>query len=289
MAEKETLALVESLEYFRIFIFGLQIQCYVDQKAVLALLTQEHPSKYVRYRIRIQPYQPMLKYVKDYHNRADWVSRLAENEEAGRDFEAGVKRIRFYAGKECEPQMLQDIQTGLVEDAFYLAWKQKYDEKEAEFKAEEMIYKTEEGTMVEGKFLFRKRVYVPQGNRLALVQKMHYEEITLKHLGSVKTLKSLRQRYFWPRMQQTVQAIIQNCQLCIRSKRRTFKFPLKYLAVPPRKFDDIHLDFYGSNALKKSGGYLQILTVTDRVSGYTHFIPCRSRKTPEIKQKLFES
>ena len=98
--EKETLALVESLEYFRIFIFGLQIHCLVDQKAVLALLTQEHLSKYVRYRIRIQPYQPLLKYVKGCHNRADWLSRFAENEEAGRDFEAGVERIRFYAGRD---------------------------------------------------------------------------------------------------------------------------------------------------------------------------------------------
>ena len=67
---------------------------------------------------------------------------------------------------------------------------------------ENIIYRVEEGIEVEAKLIIRNRLYVPNVSREAITRKMYYDEVTLRHLGMVNALKDMRQRNFWPRIQQ---------------------------------------------------------------------------------------
>ena len=57
--------MVETLEHFRVFIYGYDVMTFVDRKSVKQLLRKDRPSKLVRYREMVQSYQPKIIYVKD--------------------------------------------------------------------------------------------------------------------------------------------------------------------------------------------------------------------------------
>ena len=73
------MALVEALETFRVYIFGFPIIALVDQFSVVRLLQQTHPSKFARFRQRVDVYGPTIVYLPGTRNVADWASRYAHS------------------------------------------------------------------------------------------------------------------------------------------------------------------------------------------------------------------
>jgi len=87
-------------------------------------------------------------------------------------------------------------------------------------------------------------------------------------------LRILKDRYYWPRMDLTVQRYIQNCHVCRRSKpsRETYNGLLQPLPIPQRPWQDISLDFV--TGLPLCEGLNAILVVTCRLTKERHYIPC---------------
>jgi len=87
-------------------------------------------------------------------------------------------------------------------------------------------------------------------------------------------LRLLKDQYYWPRMDLTVQRYIQNCHICRRSKpsRETYNGLLQPLPIPQRPWQDISLDFV--TGLPLCEGCNAILVVTCRLTKERHYIPC---------------
>ena len=62
IVEKETLAVIWSVEKFRPFIFGFPITIYCDQFSVKYILRQDTPGKYLRYRSRLAAFNIDIQY-----------------------------------------------------------------------------------------------------------------------------------------------------------------------------------------------------------------------------------
>ncbi|GAA5978438.1 hypothetical protein JCM11641_007946 [Rhodosporidiobolus odoratus] len=88
---------------------------------------------------------------------------------------------------------------------------------------------------------------------------LHDAHDALGHLGPKKTSASLSASFYWSGMSKSVLAAGQ----------------LHSLPVPPRAFSDAALDFVGP--FPASEGKDMLLTVTDRLSGYTRLMACRSK------------
>ena len=74
--EREMMSLVESLECFRPMIFGYKIICLFDQQSIKCLLSKNHPSKYTKFRERIDEFDISLQYVEGNENKSDFISRF---------------------------------------------------------------------------------------------------------------------------------------------------------------------------------------------------------------------
>lgn len=81
--EKELLAIVNSVEHFRPYLFGQQFTIYTDHRPLQWLFNCQNPSsKLVRWRLRLSEYQYTIKYKPGRVNsNADGLSRLPVNSE----------------------------------------------------------------------------------------------------------------------------------------------------------------------------------------------------------------
>ena len=116
---------------------------------------------------------------------------------------------------------------------------------------------------------------------------MHDAHDALGHLGPRKSLSSLSLSFYWPGMARDVLQYVTQCDGCQRHKSRTTKRAgrLHPLPIPPRPFSDVALDFVGP--LPVSEGYDQLLTVTDRLTGYTRLVPCKTKDTAKALAERF--
>ena len=58
-------------------------------------------------------------------------------------------------------------------------------------------------------FLDGRRIVVPKGARRNIIRALHHA-----HSGMTKTLKTVRQLYFWPNMKEELHKVIDTCQHC---------------------------------------------------------------------------
>jgi hypothetical protein len=93
------------------------------------------------------------------------------------------------------------------------------------------------------------------------------------HEGTQKTLHRLRAEFYIPGNRALVADWVRNCTTCQRNKTPALSPAglLQPLEVPSQVWADISMDFI--EGLPKVGGKSVIITVVDRFSKYTHFIP----------------
>lgn len=118
---------------------------------------------------------------------------------------------------------------------------------------------------------------------------LHDAHDALGHFGPKKTLAALSASFYWTGMAKQVETYVASCDGCQRHKSRTTKRAgqLHPLPVPPRPFSDVALDFVGP--LPSSNGKDMLLTITDRLSGYTRLIACRTKDgAKEIAHLFFD-
>jgi hypothetical protein len=136
-------------------------------------------------------------------------------------------------------------------------------------------------------FLLRKDlIYVPESMQLAILQSRH-DSPTAGHFGIRKTLELMRRDYWWPNMARTVKVFVSSCDTCCRSKNshhRPYGL-LQPLPTPPRAWSSVSLDFITDLPLSK--GNTVILTIVDRLTKMSHFIPLPDLPTAEQTADAF--
>ncbi|WVZ93856.1 hypothetical protein U9M48_039810 [Paspalum notatum var. saurae] len=130
------------------------------------------------------------------------------------------------------------------------------DKKKARFKLDE-----------EGVLWFKNRLVVPKDMELRkkILDEAHTSMFTL-HPGSNKMYQDLKQKFWWTRM----------------------KREIANLAVPARKWEDIHMDFIvGLPRTQK--GYDSIWVIIDRFTKSAHFIPIKTTYRAKQYAELYIS
>ncbi|WVZ70519.1 LOW QUALITY PROTEIN: hypothetical protein U9M48_019179 [Paspalum notatum var. saurae] len=141
------------------------------------------------------------------------------------------------------------------------------DKKKACFKLDE-----------EGVLWFKNRLVVPKDMELRkkILDEAHTSMFTL-HPGSNKMYQDLKQKFWWTRMKREIAKYVYECDVCRRVKADHLKLAgmLQPLAVPARKWEDIHMDFIvGLPRTQK--GYDSIWVIIDRFTKSAHFIPVKT-------------
>ena len=126
------------------------------------------------------------------------------------------------------------------------------------------------------------RIWVPEKNdlRRRLLELYHDTPIT-GHLGITGTYELVSRGYWWENMHEYIKQYVNNCQMCIRAKKRNYKLHgvLRPLPIPEGPWQWTESDHIVK--LPVSKGFDSIYVVVDRFTKMAHFIPTTERVSEE--------
>jgi len=135
------------------------------------------------------------------------------------------------------------------------------------------------------------QLVVPDDNSLRRgVISLFHDSTTAGHPGSGRTKLAIEKDFWWPTLNNNVQAYVKGCAVCQSTKPRTNQAKPPIYPIPSENyktpFGMIALDFI--TKLPKSNDYDTILTITDHdCSKATLFFPCKETILVEEVAELY--
>ena len=110
--------------------------------------------------------------------------------------------------------------------------------------------------------------YVPACMRRKIFEQIH----NVSHPGARSSLKQVRARFIWPRINSDIKLWTKCCSACQRAKiTRHNVSAVSAIPTEGGKFDQLHVDLVGPLPYNK--GYTYLLTMIDRFSRWTEAVP----------------
>ena len=112
-----------------------------------------------------------------------------------------------------------------------------------------------------------------------IIQKYHSG--TTNHRGISETLEHLKRHYYWPNMKQSIQKIINNCEVCLICKYDRNPIKVKYNITPTasKPLEIVHVD-------KITLDNSKFLTIVDSFSKFAQVYPLKSSNSIELVKGL---
>ena len=249
--DKELLAIVAALRHWRIYCEGASgLTIYSDHKNLQYFTTTKDLSRrQCRWSELLGQYQFDIIYTPGKDNgRADALSR----------------RIDYMEDTSSKPQRILKINKdgSLSADA-------------QEFNATLRILRDdqEQFPVEHGKFK------VPPGKEDNCIRD-HHDGPTLGHPGIARTTEHVRRNFVFPDMRRKVSEYIKRCDSCNKNKAsRHAKYGnLEFREPPQQPWDEVTMDFIVKLPKSKDPvlgvQHDSILVMVDRLTKYSHFIPC---------------
>ena len=266
VTEKECLALVWSLQKFRQYVWGGRILIYTDHVALTWLMTKKDlAGRLARWSLQVQEHDIKILYKKGkLHTDADALSRYPVDQPEEMD---GDYRVFAFA-----PARKKTPRSQLKKEQRLVAkWADRIEQLENFPNRKPKNYEMRKGLLCkriqDGRRLY-VRVCIPPGEvRKAVLLAMHDDKLA-GHLGLKKTLQRMRQRYYWPKMQRSVERYVASCQAC--QGRKTSGPPRIGRLIPimaSKPFERIGMDVLGPFK-KSAAGNTNILVAIDYFTKY---------------------
>jgi hypothetical protein len=136
------------------------------------------------------------------------------------------------------------------------------------------------------------RIYVPQRIRKEFIRQFH-EAPAHGHQGIEKTLERILDQFYFPKARQTVTKTLRECTDCHRNKssRHSPYGLLVPTETPEGPWEVVMMDFIVKLPKSKDHmtkeAYDSILTITEKLTKYTYFIPYREATSAEQMAATF--
>lgn len=259
--EKELLAIIESLKYFKQIILGSQIIIKTDNLNLKADSPIDN-GRVQRWKLILEEFNISLNYQKGVDNiAADYLSR-----------------IHSISQKPRKPLCILNIQEIITE--------QKLHHESLTQKNDWKYNITNQGRIMTDS---QDRTIVPASISNKVVKIIHEQ---LGHPGQTQLYLSTKPFLIIPNIKQTIQTCIQNCKSCqINKIRKTNYGELKGNLHSSRPFQDISTDIFGPIDTKeyKEANWenkAYFLTIIDRCTRWPKIIPIKDIQSTTICKAL---
>ena len=295
--EREALAIVWAIERLHIYLYGAHFTLITDCKPVELILNNPQskpPARIERWNLRLQDYDFEIKYIKGPENPSDYLSRHPPTDA---DFDATHFQtvadyyVRFLTHHAVPKAMtLLEIQEATKTDQTlqYLAgiirsneWQSinstlqtpGHDISIPELKAfsnvkDELTANEHDNIILRG-----SRIVLPASLRLKAIQIAHEG-----HQGLVKTKKLLREKVWFPGIDNLAKQTVDNCISCQANGRTSRPEPLQMTKLPPQPWHTVNIDFCGPFP---SGEYLLVV-----IDAYSRFPEVEIVKSTSAKSTI---
>lgn len=250
--DREALGIVLALQEWRCYLQGTHFVVNNDHCTLQRLQTQAHlSSRHARWAEFLQEFDCTIQYVKGEDNgAADAFSRRPDL------FAIQATHINL------QEQFLIELKEACRSDV-YLSFLRKEGKLDA--------------LLIEDNGLFTHRfgsLYIPLAMRKQLILETHRAAYS-GHFGVDRTCARLQQDFWWPRMRQSVAAVLKCCHECqVVNPRGKAKFGLlKPLEIPEFTWEQLTLDLI-TGLPKSREGHDSCVVFVDRLSKMVHYVPC---------------
>ena len=129
----------------------------------------------------------------------------------------------------------------------------------------------------------RTQLVLPEKYKATVLKELHDE---MGHQGIDRTTSLVRERFFWPYMQQDIEHYVARSCSCLKQKKpsRENRAPLTNI-VTTQPFELVSIDFLHVD--KCAGGYEYILVVIDHFSRFAQAYATTSKSAKTVADKLF--
>ena len=129
----------------------------------------------------------------------------------------------------------------------------------------------------------RQQLVLPSKFKPLVYNELH---VNMGHLGVERTLELIKERFFWPKMENDVRYFVSKVCPCVKKKRPNInpEAPLQTIqsAAPMELLcmDFLHLDTC-------SGGFEYLLVITDHFTRYTQVYPTKNKEAKTAADRLY--
>lgn len=266
--ELETLAVVEAVKRFRVYLVGVHFKVVTDCAAVRATMAKRDiATRIARWWMSLQGYDMEVEYrpgVKMQH-----VDSLSRNPVAVNMVHVGEEDwfLTVQLQDEKAQTLVKMLKGGVADSGVKAAYR-----------------------VVDGRFYRRTpkgdRLYVPAMAKFSLVRK-HHDDIG--HPGVRRCLALIGETYWFPKMRRFVEKYVKACLDCAFSKGTYGRGEgfLHPIPKPSNPFDTVHIDHLGPFA-RSVRGNSYLLVLVDSFTKFTIAKACRTLRSGEAIQKLKE-
>lgn len=254
--EKELLAVVWSVKYFRPYLWGRHFKVVTDHRPLRWLMSLKDPgSRLTRWTIKLSEYDfEVIHRPGKANSNADALSRIPI-------VKVGTTPEEVLQNQEKEEE-IHEIKKIL----------EKYEKDEAGF----VYYIDNRG---------RRRLVVPKTNRNDIMS-AHHDTPFGGHQGIERTTELIKERYYWKNMDIDIENYVKTCEKCNKkSATNVEKAPVPMQLTTPvtRPFQKVAMDIVGKLP-KTHKGNQYILTFQDHFSKYPEAFAIPDQKAETIAE-----
>lgn len=245
--EKEALAVVWGCERHHLFLYGKPFTILTDHQPLKVLYSPGgKPSpRILRWTLRLQSYEYEIEHIPGSTNPADVLSNCPlplskDDENKSEEMETYINKIIAYATpkaitlNEVMEESDKDVVIMQVIDCLRKnEWPQKEELRQYKQVRSELMFKG--GILMKG-----EQIVIPRSLRKRTLNIAHEA-----HMGIVKTKALVRDKVWWPGLDDEIEKMIKSCIPCL-SMSTPKKEPMKHLDMPmSNPYEKVFIDLCG--------------------------------------------
>jgi transposase InsO family protein len=246
--EKEALAVVLACERFRLYIIGNHFTLKTDNKAVEIILRNPRskpPARIERWNLRLMEYDFTVEHKRGIDNFADYLSRnpidnglINRQTELAENYVAFIQSEMAPAAITIDKIIAETKNDKIIQEV--INWLCNSKSLDSNYAKQYAKYQNELSVSNERVLLRGNRIVIPS-NLQAEVVKIAHEG----HQGLVKTKRLLRDRVWFPGIDNMVENLISSCKECQLNNGGNYFNPLKPNKMPDKPWQRVAIDFHG--------------------------------------------
>ncbi|MFM7683964.1 MAG: RNase H-like domain-containing protein [Bacteroidota bacterium] len=282
ITEKECLAVIWAVKFFRVYIFGSNFKIVTDHSALQWLISMKDPAgRLARWAIYLQAYDfEIIHRSGRKHNNADALSRpimnidIVESEDSDDETNISSSNLDPYE----DNILLHYLKNGQFEPGTAENQRKRVLKLSTKYKldGEKLLYTKNN--------LEKDFKEIPKAEKRIFIVKQNHE---LGHFASLETYKRISEKFYWKNMINDIKFVVGQCIPCCRySKIRKNEHPALSLEVEGI-FDRIGMDLI-FGLPKTTEGFCGILVIIEYLTKYPYAVPIKSKESKEIARNLFQ-
>ncbi len=313
VTRKELLAVVFFVKHFRHYLYGREFTLRTDHASLKWLMNFKNPEGQVaRWLEILAAYMMKVEHRPGkLHTNADSLSRLpckqcGQNEIVRPDDDSpnhrvlSLNQLRTPDNSDLEIKVLQESDDNLrqVRDWVLCGTRPDFKKIAAESYSLKSLwhqfqrFELHDGILVRrwdetdtGSTVFQ--TVLPTAERRCVLTYSH-DDKTAGHLGIKKTLARVRQRFYWPGLQNDVRTYINGCEICARRKSPTMtkKAPMQ-LVRSGYPMERIAIDILGELPVTENGNRYAVV-IADYFTKWTECYPMPNMEARTVAKILVE-